>query len=399
MSTRDGSARGTAADQDWQQEWAAMRAAVGKDFSDGTIRWGADAIERGAVRRYLEPLEFDCALHYDPAVARAHGFADITAPYTSAITWTIPAMWAPGDSPLFVDPARDAQPARSPINNPDPGPAPRTKGYFATDMELDFLRPAVTGERLGARGRRLVSCEVKETSVGRGAFTTFENDIVADSGEVVARTRMGAYAYHPHAGSAGGSPGPAAAKGTGGQARRPPAAPGPVGSPGPLAPAGTPGSPGPAIPVVTARSASRPLSYADVEPGQDIPAVAFPLSVYRLVVAAGANRDFNSIHHNSEYARSTGAPEMYANVLFLLGMWERAVRDWMGVSGTIRAIRGFRMRRFNTAGETPTVTGRIAAIRLEGGVGVVLVDLATRDSAGITVGPGQIEVGLPLGLV
>jgi hypothetical protein len=40
--------------------------------------------------------------------------------------------------------------------------------------------------------------------------------------------------------------------------------------------------------------------WDDVEEGADVPPVAFPLSVYRLVVEAGANRDFNSIHHNSE---------------------------------------------------------------------------------------------------
>jgi hypothetical protein len=54
--------------------------------------------------------------------------------------------------------------------------------------------------------------------------------------------------------------------------------------------------------------------------GEALAPLAFPLSVYRLVVAAGANRDFNAIHHNSDYARATGAPDMYANTLFLQGM-------------------------------------------------------------------------------
>jgi hypothetical protein len=34
------------------------------------------------------------------------------------------------------------------------------------------------------------------------------------------------------------------------------------------------------------------------------------------VMAAGANRDFNAIHHNAEVARATGAPDIYANTLF-----------------------------------------------------------------------------------
>ena len=83
--------------------------------------------------------------------------------------------------------------------------------------------------------------------------------------------------------------------------------------------------------------------------------------MYRLVVEAGANRDFNAIHHNSEFAQASGAPEMYANTTFLLGMWERAVREFIGLEGRIVGIKGFRMTSFNVVGQTVTVQGRVAA--------------------------------------
>jgi hypothetical protein len=44
----------------------------------------------------------------------------------------------------------------------------------------------------------LLSCVPKETRVGRGAFCTFESEIVSDKGDVVARMRTGTYAYDPH---------------------------------------------------------------------------------------------------------------------------------------------------------------------------------------------------------
>jgi hypothetical protein len=53
-----------------------------------------------------------------------------------------------------------------------------------------------------------------------------------------------------------------------------------------------------------------------VQPGELLEPLAFPLTAYRLVMAAGANRDFNAIHHNAEVARATGAPDIYANTLF-----------------------------------------------------------------------------------
>lgn len=183
---------------DWTDEWQEVIDAAGHDFSDGQIHYGADAVEAGAVRRFLEPLEFDCALHYDADVARQQGYLDIIAPYTAALTWAMPAMWSPGDPSIFTDDARDAQPARSPINNQNFPLGPRTTGFFATDIELDFIRPVAVGERLGRRGHRLLSCTPKETSVGRGAFMTWESEIVDSGGDVVMRMRTGTYAYQPH---------------------------------------------------------------------------------------------------------------------------------------------------------------------------------------------------------
>jgi acyl dehydratase len=140
--------------------------------------------------------------------------------------------------------------------------------------------------------------------------------------------------------------------------------------------------------------------FADVEVGEQLPEVTLPLTVYRLVMAAGSNRDFNSIHHNSEYARSTGAEEMYANTSFLMSSWERLVRDWCGLSGRIRAIRGFRMRSFNYVGTTMRVLGEVAATRIEDGpqgpVGVVEVAVRCEGPQGVTVGPGTVEVVLPV---
>lgn len=136
--------------------------------------------------------------------------------------------------------------------------------------------------------------------------------------------------------------------------------------------------------------------FEDVRPGQPIAEVSYPLTVYRLVMAAGGTRDFNSIHHNGAYARSTGAPDMYASTAFLLGTWERAVRDWIGTAGTIRSIRGFRMRRFNLVGDTTRVGGHVVSAELRDGAGVVVLELRSENSGGVTIGPGQVEVTLPI---
>jgi acyl dehydratase len=136
-------------------------------------------------------------------------------------------------------------------------------------------------------------------------------------------------------------------------------------------------------------------NWDEVAEGDEIPAVTFPLSVYRLVVEAGANRDFNSIHHNSDYAQATGAAEMYANTTFLLGMWERTVREFVGLDGTIRSIDGFRMRSFNLVGDTVTVKGVVRRKWRDGDVGLCTVEVWSENSDGVSVGPGTVTVSLP----
>jgi acyl dehydratase len=135
--------------------------------------------------------------------------------------------------------------------------------------------------------------------------------------------------------------------------------------------------------------------WEDVEEGQELPPVAFPLSVYRLVVEAGANRDFNSIHHNTEFARSSGAPEMYANTGFLLGMWERTLREFIGLDGTIRRIAGFRMKKFNTVGKTVTVRGTVKRKWRDEGDALVDIEMWSELGDDVTVGPGMATVALP----
>ena len=183
--------------EDWTAEWQPLAEAVGRDFGDGTVVLGADAVEPGTIRRYLEPLEISCPIHYDADAARAAGHPGIVAPYTATMVYSVPPMWRPGEPTLYESADRDAQPARSPINNEDLPLAPKTTGFFATDISMEFLRPVTVGERVGRRGRRLISCTPKQTSMGRGAFITWESELVTDRGEVVARVRTGTYAYNP----------------------------------------------------------------------------------------------------------------------------------------------------------------------------------------------------------
>jgi len=350
--------------ESWKETWRPMVSAVGSDLSKGLVIRGAEVIEASTVRRYLEPLEFDCALHYDRIIAVKNGYANITAPYTSILTYTISPMWEPG-RPLFVSNERNAQPAYSPINGGELRVAPEVTGFFATDFELTFVRPPLVGEHLSRRGNVLKACVPKWVSVGRGAFMTLESEVVTDNTEVIGLVRHTVFAYEP------------------------------------MPPRQTPHGSRDSISVSNESEQEIPVksqhSSERVGPrvGDVLPPMEFPLTVYRMVMAAGANRDFNSIHHNSEYARETGATGMYANTSFLLGTWERSIRSFIGLGGTIRSIKGFRMKSFNPVGTTLLVKGEILEVSEEDQDLVVVISIWCENGGVVTVGPGTATVTMP----
>ncbi|HEY6869421.1 MAG TPA: hypothetical protein VI199_06660 [Novosphingobium sp.] len=135
--------------------------------------------------------------------------------------------------------------------------------------------------------------------------------------------------------------------------------------------------------------------WAQIGEGKAIPELRFPLTVTRLVMAAGANRDFFPVHHNAEFARATGAPDMYANTFFLMGMWERSVREFLGAGARLRGISGFAMKLFATPGQTLVVEGRVLRKWREGAVGLVEFEMLSRLPAGISVGPGKVVAEVP----
>ena len=103
---------------DWTQDWQPTVECVGQDFSGGIAAPAVDPIERAIVRRYCEPLEFDCPLHHDRETARAHGYRDILAPHSGvSSTWIDPGLWRPGQGTRYpsahphADIPRDRGPA------------------------------------------------------------------------------------------------------------------------------------------------------------------------------------------------------------------------------------------------------------------------------------------------
>lgn len=140
---------------------------------------------------------------------------------------------------------------------------------------------------------------------------------------------------------------------------------------------------------------SKQRFYEDVNVGDEVPPITINMTVQRLVIEAGGNRDFSPIHHNTEIAQAQGAPEMYANNVFIQAMWERCVREYIGLDGRVKKVGPFRMRIFNTAGEAVVTKGVVKRKWQEGGENLVEMEIWSQHSKGVSVGPGPVVVTLP----
>ena len=106
----------------------------------------------------------------------------------------------------------------------------------------------------------------------------------------------------------------------------------------------------------------RNLKMADVSVGDETHEIEIPITLQRLVMEAGANRDFSLIHHDKKVAQSTGAADAYANTFFLMGMFERLLREWMGPSGLVRKLGPMKMTSFNCVGDSVRFSGQLSDI-------------------------------------
>ncbi|NIS88587.1 MAG: acyl dehydratase [Woeseiaceae bacterium] len=126
--------------------------------------------------------------------------------------------------------------------------------------------------------------------------------------------------------------------------------------------------------------------------GDEIGPISIPITLQRLVMEAGANRDFSLIHHDADVARATGAPDAYMNTFFIAGMFERLLREWMGYRGVINSITNLRMKVFNTVGDTVTFSGTVSA--LDNDSRTVVIEMRSATGNGETV-TAEATITLP----
>ncbi|MEP0200864.1 MAG: MaoC family dehydratase N-terminal domain-containing protein [Halioglobus sp.] len=157
--------------------WDETEALLGKQVGQSS---GPDPVEKGSIRRWLEPKEFACDIHTDVNAALAAGYEDIVAPVSMVLTYGIAPYWQPGDKPALID----DEPTQIQIPVIFDVPAPCDKS-FATSIEVEFFEPLYPGDVVTCTSK-LVDIKHKKLKVGEGAFLRQEDTYTKQTGEVVA---------------------------------------------------------------------------------------------------------------------------------------------------------------------------------------------------------------------
>ena len=179
-------------------EWRAVRDEIGSELPENDGSRMVDTVDRSSIRRWCEALEFGCELHCFDDIAQRHGFRAVTAPYSAMASYALPALWEPGDAPVFAESGLNAQPVRSPVAAIELPGAPKVTGFFATEIENQYMRPLVVGDQVRRGARRLIDCVPKRTRVGRGAFVTIETTLLDQHDELIAVNRSTYFYYRPN---------------------------------------------------------------------------------------------------------------------------------------------------------------------------------------------------------
>jgi acyl dehydratase len=103
----------------------------------------------------------------------------------------------------------------------------------------------------------------------------------------------------------------------------------------------------------------------DVMAGDELPALAFPVTATTVVLGALASRDWRPMHHDKDFAvNRNGTRDIFLNTPNQAAWFERFVTDWTGPRGRLGRMR-FRMKGSVFPGDTMVLNGTVESVEVD----------------------------------
>jgi len=137
------------------------------------------------------------------------------------------------------------------------------------------------------------------------------------------------------------------------------------------------------------------LYWDEVEVGQEVPtSYSLKLDMTRFCKQVSGTQDYYQVHHDREFAKSQGVPDIFVNTGFLTACLGRVITDWIGPEGWLKRFK-IEMRKMALLGDTLTVKGKVTDKYEKEGEHVVEADVwCETDTQGITT-PCKATILLP----
>ena len=328
---------------------------------------GIDEVSINDIRRKLEVYCFDCPLHYDAAVARAHGYRDVVAPVALTPLWALEAYWNPGE-PVYFIPGRRAISGGMKTELPNKFPRGLNVG-----SRWEYFEPLYHGDKL--RGDwQLLEVKPRETRLGDGVFLTYETNVYKQSGELVGKNSNTSFSYFEH--PAEDKDGKRGKRGEGRSKENGPTTEG--------------------LDVTPADPLdwSRQLKFGDVAVGDKVPPFTMWFSYQRIVMSVAVDRMFSASHHNRDAARAGGLADIILNTRSYEMLFEVMLRRWIGFGGRIRALGPFKMGGATHPDDVISASATVTETSDANGENRVKLELVAINNRG-EAARGEAQVSLP----
>ena len=89
---------------------------------------------------------------------------------------------------------------------------------------------------------------------------------------------------------------------------------------------------------MTTTNSRTTLKWADINVGDEVTPLEIPITTTMIVAGAIASRDFMPVHHDRDFAKKQGSPNLFMNILTTNGYCVRFLTDWAGPEAMVKNL-------------------------------------------------------------
>lgn len=89
---------------------------------------------------------------------------------------------------------------------------------------------------------------------------------------------------------------------------------------------------------VNSRQPRATLDWRRINSGDEVTGLDVPVTATVIVAGAIASRDFMPVHHDPEFAKKQGSPNMFMNILTTNGLCTKFLTDWAGPEAMVKKL-------------------------------------------------------------